>query len=146
MDSILPFSNESIQNKVAVFAEETTLSTPKEYAWDFQKNDFKLKDGKFQIVEGKEALKIWIYKALKTARLTYTIYSEEYGQDLETIIGQGYSKGLIISEARRLTIECLKVNKHISDIKDFKAEIDTDLLKVSFTAITDCGEVEIDNV
>jgi len=145
MGSILPITNESMENIVASFsAQETEITIPKEYAWDFEKNDFKLKDGKFQIVEGTDALKIWIWKALKTSRLTYPIYSDNYGQELEKLVGKGLSKSLAESEAKRLTLECLKENEHILSIKNFKVSKKKDLLNITFTAVTDCGEVTID--
>jgi hypothetical protein len=145
MGSILPITNESMENIVASFsAQETGIIIPKEYAWDFEKNDFKLKDGKFQIVEGTEALKIWIWKALKTSRLTYPIYSDAYGQELEKLVGKGLSKSLAESEAKRLTLECLKENEHILSIKNFSVNKSNDVLSITFTAVTDCGEVTID--
>ena len=145
MGSILPEANSNLTNVIASFsAEETDIITPKEYAWDFEKNDFKLKDGKFQIVEGIEALKIWIWKALKTSKFTYPIYSDAYGQELEKMVGKGLSKSLAESEAKRLTLECLKENEHILSIKNFKINKVKDILNITFTAITDCGEVIID--
>ena len=119
----------------------TTSTIPKEYAWDFEKNDFKLKDGKFIIVTGKEALKVWMWKALHTLKMTYSIYSDNYGSNLDSIIGQGYSDELITSEAKRLVEECLSPNAHILSITDFVTTSDGDTLNVSFTALTDQGEV-----
>ena len=119
----------------------TTSTIPREYAWDFINNDFKLKDGKFIIVTGKEALKVWIWKALHTLKMTYSIYSDNYGSNLDSIIGQGYSEALIDSEAKRLVEECLSPNAHILSIIDFKTISDGDTLNVSFTALTDQGEV-----
>ena len=146
MANILPEANSNLENIVASFtAEETEVSSiPKEYAWEFEKNDFKLKDGKFQIVEGIEALRIWIWKALKTSKYTYPIYSDEYGQEFEQLVGKGISKSLAESEAERLTLECLKENEHILGISNFRADKSKDILKITFTAITDCGEVIID--
>ncbi|OOM71098.1 hypothetical protein CLPUN_50900 [Clostridium puniceum] len=145
MANILPETNSILANVVASFPEEEAeVSIPKEYAWDFEKNDFKLKDGKFQIVEGTEALKIWIWKALKTSKAIYPIYSDSYGQELESLVGKGISKSLAESEAERLTLECLKENEHILSISNFKADKSKDTLKITFTAITDCGEVIID--
>lgn len=145
MGNILPEANLNLANVIASFsAQEKEIITPKEYAWDFEKNDFKLIDGKFQIVEGIEALKIWIWKALKTSRYTYPIYSDDYGQEFEKLIGKGLSKSLIESEAKRLTLECLKENEHILTIKNFKVSKDKDILNITFTATTDCGEVTID--
>lgn len=145
MANILPEANFNLANVVASFPkEETEGSIPKEYAWDFEKNDFKLKDGKFQIVEGTEALKIWIWKALKTSKFIYPIYSDDYGQEFEGLVGKGISKSLAESEAKRLTLECLEENEHILSISNFKADKSNDILKITFTAITDCGEVIID--
>ncbi|WP_459480248.1 DUF2634 domain-containing protein [Clostridium saccharoperbutylacetonicum] len=145
MNSVLPKANLNLSTVIASFSDkQIEVTMPKEYAWDFDKNDFKLKDGKFQIVEGIEALKIWIWKALKTSRLTYPIYSSTYGQEIEKLVGKGLSKSLIESEAKRLTLECLKENEHILNIKNFKVSKEKDLLNISFTTVTDCGEVIID--
>ncbi|WP_238915090.1 DUF2634 domain-containing protein [Clostridium sp. YIM B02555] len=145
MNSVLPKANLNLSTVIASFSDkQIEVTMPKEYAWDFDKNDFKLKDGKFQIVEGIEALKIWIWKALKTSRLTYPIYSSTYGQEIEKLVGKGLSKSLIESEAKRLTLECLKENEHILNIKNFKVSKEKDLLNISFTAVIDCGEVRID--
>ena len=145
MADILPEANSNLTSIVASFSEEETqMSTPKEYAWDFEKNEFKLKDGKFQIVEGTEALKIWIWKALKTSRSKYPIYSDTYGHEFEKLVGKGLSKSLAESEAKRLTLECLKENEHILSIKNFEISKSNDILNITFTAVTDFGEVIID--
>jgi hypothetical protein len=121
----------------------TEITTPKEYAWDFENNKFLLRDGKFIIVEGKEALKVWIWKALNTLKITYSIYSDNYGHEFDSIVGQGFSSGLVQSEAKRLVEECLLVNPHITGIANFTTNNDDDTLAISFTALTDQGEVEL---
>ncbi|AKA68558.1 DUF2634 domain-containing protein [Clostridium scatologenes] len=123
-----------------------TETIPREYAWDFVNNDFRLIDGKFVIVEGKEALKVWIWKALKTMKLKYSIYSDTYGQDLDSLIGQGFSSGMIESEAKRLVWECISFNSHITGMQDFTATSDGDTLTISFTALTDQGKVSVDGI
>lgn len=145
MADVLPAANSNLADAIASFpAQETEISIPREYAWDFEKNDFQLKDGKFQVVEGIEALKIWIWKSLKTSKYTYSIYSDNYGQELDKLIGEGLSKSLAESEAKRLTLECLKDNEHILSIRSFSVDKNNDVLSITFTAITDCGEVTID--
>ncbi|OOM80945.1 DUF2634 domain-containing protein [Clostridium sp. BL-8] len=145
MADVLPTANSNLAAAIASFpTQEIEANIPREYAWDFEKNDFQLKDGKFQIVEGIEALKIWIWKALKTSRYTYPIYSDNYGQELDKLIGEGLSKSLAESEAKRLTLECLKDNEHILSIRSFSVDKSNDVLSITFTAITDCGEVTID--
>lgn len=145
MADVLPSANSNLADAIASFpTQETEVSIPREYTWDFEKNDFQLKDGKFQVVEGIEALKIWIWKAIKTSRYTYPIYSDNYGQELDKLIGEGLSKSLAESEAKRLTLECLKDNEHILSIRSFSVDKSNDVLSITFTAITDCGEVTID--
>jgi hypothetical protein len=147
MASVIPETNSNLTSVIASFSNGgTETSTPKEYAWDFEKNDFKLKDGKFQIVEGTEALKIWIWKALKTSNSTYPIYSDAYGNEFEKLVGKGLSKSLIESEAKRLILECLKENEHILSIKNFSVDKSDDTLSITFTAVTDCGEVTLSDI
>lgn len=139
--SIFPFLDGDIQIENSLQSNE--LSIPKEYAWDFENNDFILKDGRFVIVEGLEAIKIWIYKTLKIQRYRYLAYSWNYGHELENLIGSTFTKQAIQSEAKRYLEEALLINPYIKAIKDLKAEIVGDALKLDFTVATDYGEVSI---
>ena len=52
-------------------AKETNkleLDSLKEIGWDFEKDKPLFKDNNFIVVEGIEALKVWIYKTIKTTR------------------------------------------------------------------------------
>ncbi len=144
--SILPALDVNIDDVINQSIEDSSsiLAIPREYAWDFENNDFLLKDGKFVIVEGKEALKVWMWKALHTVKMRYSIYSDNYGHDLDSLIGQGFSSGLIESEARRIVWECISLNPHITGIENFSTTYDGDTLTISFTALTDQGEVDMD--
>lgn len=84
-----------------------------------------------------------MWKALHTMKMTYSIYSNSYGHDLDSIIGQGFSNGLVESEAKRLVRECLSANSHILRIEGFKVNYEEDKLSIEFTAITDQGKVNI---
>ena len=121
--------------------EEPTLTTPNTY----QEYDFEFETGKLtgKILEGKEALQVWIYKTLLTKRYKHIIYSWDYGQDLEEIIGQGYEKGLIRSEVERRIKDCLLVHPHIKECKNFDIKLQQDQLHVNFTVNTIYGEVNI---
>ncbi len=129
---------------VASFSNATTtIIIPKEYAWDFKNNKFLLNDGKFIIVEGIEAIKIWIYKALNTANSRYKAYTTSYGSNLEALVGTRYSIALIESESKRLVWDCISLNSHIKSITDFTVDVTNDILTVDFKAATDQGEVVI---
>lgn len=99
----------------------TTVSTNKlpyltEYAWDF-KNDRFLKnaEGQHIIVTENEALKVWIYKTLKTERFRYVAYHDSYGIELEKYIGNTNIKN--VGEMIKADIkEGLLVNPYIVSI------------------------------
>ena len=73
---------------------------PKEYGIDFKTGQL---SGK--IVEGMDALAVWCWIALHTPRYRYYIYSDEYGQEFEDLIGKQYSEGYTNSELERMTEE-----------------------------------------
>ena len=139
-EDIFPFIDAEVTEETTTSEE---LPIPREYAWDFEKNEFKLVDGKFQVVEGLEAIKIWVYKTLLTPRFRYPIYTENYGNDLEDLIGSGYSKEAVESEANRLLYEALMVNPYIDSIENVSVTFEGDSLGIDFTVVTPYGEVEI---
>ena len=67
-----------------LYKEESTTtskSIPREYKYDFVERKIALVNGSPQWVEGLEAIKIWIYKTLRTQRGYYMAYTFNYGQD-----------------------------------------------------------------
>ncbi|MFQ9617066.1 MAG: DUF2634 domain-containing protein, partial [Clostridium butyricum] len=60
----------------------------KEYAWDFENDDFLLDNGKFMIVEGLEALQVRNYLSLKTYKGRFFIYKDKVGTKLKDLIGK----------------------------------------------------------
>lgn len=123
--------------------EELPLFT--EYAIDFDTLE-PLKNGD-RLVEltGNEALKVWIFKTLKTKRNFYEIHSDSYGNDLDVHIGTVYQESiknaLIISEIK----DCLLVNPYILDCYNFELKYTSDdnHLRVSFNVSTVYGESEV---
>ena len=118
--------------------EAQHITTYKEYEFDFNNNTL---TGK--ILEGKEGLKMWIYKALLTPRYVYPIYSWDYGQDFDELIGQGYEADYIKSEVERRVTECLMINPKIIRCHNFQINFINDTLHITFTAETTFGEVTI---
>ena len=79
MSSIFPFTD---PQEVRANTERE-IPMAREYAYDFYKGDFKLKNGKMYLVEGNEAIKIWITKALLTGRYKEVIFTWNYGGEFE---------------------------------------------------------------
>ena len=132
--SIFPFLEaEQEENKAA-------HKPYKEYEIDLNTNKL---TGK--VVQDKSALIIWIYKVLKTPRYIYPIYTWDYGQDLDELIGKGYEEDYIKSEVERKISECLTINKHIIRCHNFTISIKNDTLQITFTVDTTFGQ-EVINV
>lgn len=125
-----------IEEDETLEAEEEETEIPREYGIDFVTGQL---TGK--IVEGIEALKVWIWFALQTPRYRYPVYTWDYGNEFEDLIGQGYSEEYIEAEAQAMTEDCLLVNEHIEGIADFSAVIENSRLIVSFTAETAFGDI-----
>ncbi|MGO1041119.1 DUF2634 domain-containing protein [Clostridioides difficile] len=115
----------------------------REVAWDFEKDEPILEKGDFKIIEKKEALKVWIYKCIKTNRYEHEIYSLEYGTELSELIGQKYTKGLTESEASRFIKEALLINPYILEVNVKSANFNRDILSANVKISTIYGEVEI---
>lgn len=87
------------------------------------------------------ALKVWVWKTLKTKRNRYLIYSEDYGNDLIENIGQIYDKttkdALMINEIKN----CLLVNPYITNVYNFSIDGERTPI-ISFSIDTIYGSVE----
>lgn len=140
MDSIFPFVDPQ-----EVETEEAELSMAVEYDWDFEKLEFKFRDGKMYLVEGVDAVRIWIWKLFMTTRYREVIFNWDYGSDLENLIGQGYTQGYLNSEAERYVREAIEYNlsDYVTGVRDVVVTFDEGTLTIEFTAITIYGEVEI---
>lgn len=121
--------------------QEETQDIPREYAIDFDTGQLKRPR---QIVEGNEAIKVWAWLALNTARYRYSYYPWEYGSDLENLIGSSYSKQYETSRVSKMLTECVCVNSHIKGIKSLECTFEEGVLNASFTILTDCGDIDME--
>lgn len=96
-----------------------------------------------RIVEGLEAVKVWIYLALQTDRYVFEQFTWDYGHELSTLIGSSNNQEYLQMEVKRMVEECLFINEHITGVSNLQCEINEEKITISFTAITDYGEVSI---
>lgn len=108
----------------AVSQPGTGLQPFREYAWDFSKNCFIYDTkGKHIILEGNEAIKIWVYKCLSVERYRYIAYFDDYGCELEQFIGKP-NDGTEETELYRYIQESLLVNPYIKRVSNLSVEKD----------------------
>ena len=138
--SIFPFINgdsgllEASSNKFPLY---------KECAWDFINDRAIFVDGSPKIVYGNEGIKVWIYKAIKTNRYQYDIYTWDYGCEIESLIGKGFQLGFIKSETKRYIEEALIINPYITKINKINVEFDTDILTAEIDLDTIHGRINM---
>jgi hypothetical protein len=137
--SIFPFLDGNTTTSLNTVSE---LPLCKEIAWDYENDKPIAIDGEFKIVEGKEAVKVWCYKALKTKRFKHIIYSWNYGSELEMLTGQSNYVELLKSQVARYVKEAL-VNPYIKSISEITLESIGDILKIQLKINTIYGETEV---
>ena len=115
----------------------------REIAWDFKRDIPILENGDFKIVEGNEAIKVWVYKALLVPRYNYSIYTWNYGSELMDLIGKAYTPQLTKSEAKRYIEEALKINPYILDVNVINTDFKDSVLSANVKIVTIYGESEV---
>lgn len=122
--------------------ELESLPLFREYAWDFKLDNF-IYDGnnRHVIVEKNEALKIWIYHALKTERNVYRAFDQVFGCDMWEYIGKNPNNSETASVIKQYIIECLQVNPYIKSIDDINVIIDDDMVTFEIYLTTIYGKM-----
>lgn len=141
--SILPSFLVSELQKAAGTGEKSTAvqEIPREYGIDFQ-------TGRLtgRIVEGIEAIKVWVWNCLHSERYRYALYSWQYGVEYEQYIGETITDEYLQSDCQTETEEALLENTYITGISDFEAALENNgaTLHITFTVNTTLGDMEVD--
>ena len=136
--SLFPFISNTDEVKV-----DNSFPFYKEVAWDFEKDTPIIQNGDFKIIEGNEAIKVWVYKALLTPRYSYSIYSWNYGSELMDLIGKAYTPSLTKEEAKRHIKEALEINPYILEVTVIDTSFKDGLLSADIKIVTIYGESEV---
>lgn len=136
--SLFPFVSNIEEVKI-----DNTFPLYKEVAWDFKRNIPVIENREFKIVEGNEAIKVWVYKTLLTPRYQYSIYTWNYGSELMDLIGKAYTPQLTKSEAKRYIEEALKINPYILEVNVLDTDFKDGILSANVKIVTIYGESEV---
>lgn len=102
--------------------QENDLPLFKEMAIDFETGEPIIKNNEIVALEGSEALKVWIWKVLKTERYKYKAYTDNYGNELKEQLGTIYDKTIKDAILENEIRECLGVNPYIVRLHSFSIE------------------------
>lgn len=114
-----------------------------EVAWDFEGGKPIFSGGKPLVVTGADAVKVWIWKALMTARFRHSVYTWDYGNEVESLIGQPFTPAVKHSEAVRYVREALMVNPYIRAVRQVDVTFENDDLTICCEVETIYGEVRV---
>lgn len=126
--AIFPLQNE--EERFIEINEEETIEPSKTYRLDFEKGRI----GGF--IDEEQAIRQFIRKALMTARFRFLIYDDQYGSELEYLIGSDVTDEFLQSEIPRAITDALIYDDRIVDVRDFEIERKKGDLYVTFLVET----------
>ncbi|SER87205.1 DUF2634 domain-containing protein [Psychrobacillus sp. OK032] len=92
------------------------------------------------IVDGKEAIRQFIVKAIRTARSRFLIYDDQYGSEIEDLIGADVTRELLDEEIPRVIREALIYDDRIADVTNFNVSHSGDTVLIKFDVSLTNGE------
>lgn len=125
-----------IENTIYPLYKEMAISYPEAATID---------DGTdIKVVEGIEAIKVWVYKNLKTWRNKYNLYSSSFGTDLYNEIGYVYNEEIKKQLMYAEILDNCMVLPYITNVSNFTtvADMETGSVSISFKITTIYGEIE----
>ena len=115
--------------------------TLQDIAIDFKTGSPIIENNTFKVVYENEALKVWVYRALKIDRFSHLMYSWDFGNEVMTLVNQGYTYQLTRVEVKRYIEEALYVHPYIKDVQIDYIDFSNSALKVNLTITSIYGEV-----
>ena len=144
-DSFYPFIDFLADTNIDI-TEDEPLPLYREIAWDFKNDHPLVENNEFKIVEMNDAISVWIYHAIKTYRYAFSIYSWDFGCEIDTLLGQNYTPAHTKAEVTRYITDALMINPYILSIEKIIVNSDGDTLQVDIRVITVYEELELNFV
>ena len=141
-DSFYPFIDFLADTNIDI-TEDEPLPLYREIAWDFKNDHPLVENNEFKIVEMNDAISVWIYHAIKTYRYAFSIYSWDFGCEIDTLLGQNYTPAHTKAEVTRYITDALMINPYILSIEKIIVNFDGDTLQVDVRVITVYEALEV---
>lgn len=68
-------------------------------------------------IDGKEALRQFVLKAINTERYKHVIYSNDYGSELKALIGSSATRSLLEAELIRVVSEAIVYDDRVDSVQ-----------------------------
>ncbi|WP_435924664.1 DUF2634 domain-containing protein [Paenibacillus sp. DYY-L-2] len=124
MANLFPEAMErSWETDPAAEAQASDVRFGRSWRFDFDAGEFVMTPTrKIAGAEGTEAWVMWCQKAIRTPRYRHLVYSRDYGQEFEELIGKGDSRAVQESEIQRIARETLMVDPRTAGVEGFVFE------------------------
>lgn len=137
-ESIFPFIS-------PINVETNDTGTPDrlcEYAYDFANNCLlKNTDNQNYFVYENEALRIWVFKALRSARYNFQAYSVDFGNEMFNLIGKAIDIDVMKLEIKRYITEALMFSPYIQSLSNFNISSVKGKILINFDIESIYGEM-----
>lgn len=98
-------------------------------------------------IDGEEAVRQYIRKALMTARNRYLIYDDSYGEEVRELIGENLSQELMDVEIPRLVREAIEYDDRIESVTNVEVtQYNSDSVHIAVTVELVSGVVITEEV
>lgn len=113
------------------------------YNFDFKQGEFLFEKGTAVVLTERNALMLWVEKAIRTQIDRYNMYSgKKYGAYIEDlVIGKSYGFDFVESEMKREIETALLRHEDILAVTGFSAVRSSSALNVTFTLKTIYGNI-----
>lgn len=120
---------------------QTELETVETIATVEPSKTYGLLDGRIVgTVDGDDAIKQYVAKAIRTARNRFLIYNDEYGCELDDLIGANVTRELLEDEIPRVITEALIYDDRIASVGSFVISNKSDSVFIKFTVTLTTGQ------
>lgn len=116
-------------NTVFYIVSENDLATTKKTE-NFEWLDI---NPEITMLTGKNAILVWVWKALKTDSNVYRAYSDKFGNRLSDEIGYIYDREIKSQLINSMIEDCLLYNPYITRVYEFEHVFDEDTLNLNIT-------------
>jgi len=110
----------------------------RDWAVDWERGCFALRDGKPYLISGAKALKNWVRCALhaQSVRHWFSAHSADYGNQFAELVGESMDRGILENRLRKEIRETLLVSPYLTGVDGFAFTRTGAAVTVRFTVHT----------
>lgn len=94
-------------------------------------------------VSGLDAVRGWAWRAIDTARYRFSVFSWDFGCELDALVGQPYRADTKRSEAERYVREALLVSPYIREVQVTGTEFEGSTIRIAADLTTVYGRTSV---